>query len=81
MMPIVDGLEEEYRQRMAFLRLDADNDGRDAFVAFSLRGHPSYVIIDTEGSVLWKSVGKLPLSELEGTIQRAIGAFPTRPPS
>jgi hypothetical protein len=72
MKPIVNGLEEEYGARIAFLRLDADNDGRAAFAAFNLRGHPSYVIIDTTGSVLWKSVGEQLASELEDAIHRAL---------
>ncbi len=72
MKPIVNGLEDEYAKRIAFLQLDADNDGRDAFASFNLRGHPSYVIIDSFGGVLWKSVGEQPASELRGAIQRAL---------
>lgn len=72
MKPIVSGLEEEYEDRIVFLRLDADNEGRDAFAAFNLRGHPSYVIIDSMGGVLWKSVGEQPASGLEAAIRRAL---------
>lgn len=73
MKPIVDGLEEDYGDRMAFLRLDAQNEGRDAFTAYALRGHPSFVIIDTSGKVLWKSVGEQPRSRLEMGVRQALG--------
>ena len=72
MKPIVDGPEEGFGEHIAFLRLDANNDGRDAFVAFKLRGHLSYAIIDSTGDVLWKSVGEQPASGLEDAIQRAL---------
>ena len=72
MKPIVNGLEEEFGERVAFLRLDVNNDGRDAFSKFKLRGHPSYVIIDSMGDVLWKSVGEQPASGLEDEILRAL---------
>ncbi len=72
MKPIVDGLKEDYGDRMAFLRLDAENEGRDAFTAYALRGHPSFVIIDTEGKVLWKGVGEQPRNRLEKGVRQAL---------
>ena len=72
MKPIVNGLEEEFEERIAFSRLDANNDGRDAFAAFKLRGHASYVIIDSMGDVLWRSVGEQQASGLEDAIRRAL---------
>jgi hypothetical protein len=59
--------------RMAFLRLDAAHDGREAFIAYGLRGHPSFVIIDNVGDVLWKSVGDQSRSPLETAIRQALG--------
>ena len=73
MKPIVDGLELDYRDRVSFRRLDAANDGRAAFTAFGLRGHPAFVIIDTAGEVLWKSVGEQPGKRLEAGIRQALG--------
>jgi len=71
--PVVDGLQADYGDRVAFLRLDAANDGREAFTAYSLRGHPSFVIIDNVGEVRWKSVGDQSRSPLETAIRQALG--------
>jgi hypothetical protein len=72
MKPIVDGLQADYGDRVAFLQLDAQNEGREAFAAFKLRGHPSYVIIDVDGQVLWQNVGEQPGGRLEAAIQDAL---------
>ena len=73
MKPVVDGLEVDYGERVLFVQLDAENAGRDAFVAFGLRGHPSFVIIDTTGKVLWKSIGEQPRGQLEEAVRQAFG--------
>lgn len=69
----MDGLEAEYGDRVAFLRLDAAHEGRAAFLAYELRGHPSYVILDTQGRVLWSLVGRHPASRLAVAIEQALG--------
>ena len=59
MQPVVDGLEGEYYDQIDFQQLDANSqDGRAAFQAYGLRVHPSYVIIDPEGAVLWLGLGE-----------------------
>jgi hypothetical protein len=72
MQPIVDGLGAQYADRVAFVRLDAENDGRESFLAYNLRGHPSFVMIDTDGNILWQAVGEQPGSRLEGVIRQAL---------
>ncbi len=72
MKPIVDGLQTDYGARVAFLQLDAQNEGREAFTAFKLRGHPSYVVIDADGQVLWQEVGVQPTDRLEAAIKGAL---------
>ena len=72
MAPIVDGLEASYGERVAFLRLDAANQGREAFVAYGLRGHPSYVIIDSSGTVQWKGVGEQARERLDEEIRQVL---------
>jgi hypothetical protein len=73
MKPIVDGLELDYGDQVSFRWLDAESEGRAAFTAFGLRGHPAFVIIDTAGEVLWKSVGEQPGSRLEAGIRQVLG--------
>ena len=59
MLPVVDGLEVDYNDQVEFQRLDANSQfGRIAFQAYGLRGHPSFVIINPEGRVLWLGLGE-----------------------
>lgn len=46
MTPIVNGLENEFADRIFFLRLNAADsaDGESTFNRLSLPGHPSFVI-------------------------------------
>jgi predicted DsbA family dithiol-disulfide isomerase len=61
MQPVVDGLVDEYNDHFEFRRLDANSqDGKEAFQAYGLRVHPSFVIIDPEGNQLWLSLGEQP---------------------
>lgn len=73
MKPIVDRLEKEFKEQVAFLRLDAEHEGKAAFDSFGLRGHPSFVIIDTVGETLWQAVGEQPQDRLETAIGQALG--------
>ena len=59
MQPIVDGLETEYLESVEFERINAStNEGLKIFDAYGLFGHPSYLILDETGEVLWQSVGE-----------------------
>lgn len=69
MQPIVDGLETKYGETVEFKRINAStSEGLEIFTAYSLFGHPSYLILDESGQVLWQSVGEQP----EGTIESAL---------
>ena len=75
MQPVVDGLEDEYNDQIEFQRLDANSqDGRGAFQAYGLRGHPSYVVIDPEGAVLWLSLGEQSGASMSAEIE-ALDSF------
>lgn len=52
MMPIVDGLEEEYAGRVAVTRLNA-NEGTNGQLQRELgvQGHPSFVVLDGSNAV------------------------------
>ena len=61
MAPIVDGLETDYGNRVAFQRLNADeDDGRAAAQTYRVRGHPAIVVINAQGGVVWSRVGVQP---------------------
>lgn len=72
MRPIVDGLEAEYGARMTFRRLNAAQEGQDLFQQYNLRGHPSYVILDDQGTIVWRLVGQVPRETLEQAIRQSL---------
>lgn len=65
MMPIVDGLEERYQDQMAFIRLNAADDGKETFRYYGLPGHPSYLLLNPSGDVLWSGFGSQSFAVLE----------------
>ncbi len=59
MAPVVNGLEEVYSSEIEFRRIDANStEGRPAFQYFGLQGHPSYVLLNPKGEVLWQGLGE-----------------------
>lgn len=71
MQPIVNGLERTYEDRVAFERRNAAEPAHQASLrAYGLRGHPSYVIVDAEGQVLWSTSGPLPAAALQQKIEQ-----------
>jgi len=70
MQPIVDGLESEYIELVEFERINAStNEGLALFDAYGLFGHPSYLILDETGEILWQSVGEQTGEFIEYTIK------------
>ena len=73
MAPIVDGLEAEYGNRVAFLRLNADeDDGRAAAQTYRVRGHPAIVVINAHGDVVWSRLGVQPRDVVAGALESAL---------
>jgi len=73
MQPIVDGLETEYHKSVEFIQINAStNEGLNIFNAYSLFGHPSYLILDDTGKVLWQSVGEQPVDIIESALNAAL---------
>ena len=73
MEPVVNGLEERYRDRIEFRALDADSvEGEKAFRAYALPGHPGYVLLNPAGEVLWRGFGEVSRESLEAQLEAAI---------
>ena len=73
MQPIVDGLENKYQEPVEFVRINAStSEGLEIFNAYSLFGHPSYMILDDTGKILWQSVGELPAENIESALKAAL---------
>ena len=59
MESVVNGLEEVYSSEIEFRRIDANStEGRPVFQYYNLQGHPSFVLLNPEGDVLWQGLGE-----------------------
>ena len=72
MEPVVNGLKEDYVDQVDFRRLDAKGQGKSAFESYRLLGHPSYVILNPSGDVMWTSIGEKTREDLENQILSAL---------
>lgn len=60
MQPIVNGLQREFSEHIAFEQRDANTEaGQASLRAYGLRAHPSYVIVAPDGQVLWQFTGPM----------------------
>ncbi len=77
MVPVVNGLEEKYQDKVEFRRIDANSPtGKSAYQAYSLRGHPGFVMLSPDGTILWTSIGEQPAEILEQQIRLALNEQP-----
>jgi hypothetical protein len=77
MVPVVNGLEEKYQDKVEFRRIDANSPtGKSAYQAYSLRGHPGFVILSTDGTILWTGIGEQPAEILDEQIRLALNEQP-----
>ena len=73
MVPVVDGLEEKYQDRVEFRRIDANSPtGKAAYQAYALRGHPGFVLLSPNETTLWTGIGEQPPEILEKPILMAL---------
>jgi len=73
MQPIVDGLENQYQKSVEFARINASTpEGLEIFNSYGLFGHPSYLILDDVGIVLWQSVGEQPAEDIQSALEAAL---------
>jgi thioredoxin-related protein len=72
MSPVVDGLAQDYGDRVAFQRLNAQQEGEKLFRQYGLRGHPAYVILDGKGQAVWQKIGEVSRQELEDAFRRVL---------
>ena len=73
MVPVVNGLEDKYRDKVEFRLIDANSPtGKAAFQAYSLRGHPGFILLSPDGTTLWTGVGEQPAEILEEQIRLSL---------
>lgn len=74
MRPIVDGLQAEFAEHVAFQYLNAGDgaNGQQAFSQLNLPGHPAFVILQPDGTTLYRAFGIVQESDLRAAIQAAL---------
>lgn len=71
MMPIVNGLEAEYKEDVDFKSLNAgQGDGKMYFEFYGLQGHPSYILLSADGNVQWRGFGPVSAESLGSEIEK-----------
>lgn len=74
MRPVVNRLEDEFKDRVVFRVMNAldGGDGEAAFKQLGLRGHPGYVILAPGGTEVYRNLGVVEESALREVIQAAL---------
>jgi hypothetical protein len=72
MQPVVNRLEEDYGDQVKFVYLDAEHEGKEAFRASRLPGHPSFLLVRPDGQEVWRSFGIVSYEDIEAAILDAL---------
>lgn len=73
MHPVVSGLDEKYRERVAVAGIDYYADENAAIVReHRVVGHPTFVVLAPDGEVTGQFVGGTPAEALEAAIVKAL---------
>jgi len=73
MIPIVDGVEEQYGNQIAFKRINADvDDGPTIVQAYRIPGHPTTMFFDEEGNEVQRLLGPQPTEVVEQAVQKIL---------
>jgi thioredoxin-related protein len=60
MKPIVDGIENQYKDRLVVIRLDIQSEaGRSLAPLYGFQYTPTFILFDARGKELWRSIGEL----------------------
>lgn len=73
MTPIVDGLEQQYRDTVAFKRINAiEGNGPAIMQAYRLPGHPVTLIFNTDGREVQRFVGPQPIEVVAAELNKLL---------
>lgn len=73
MRPIVDGLEQDYDDRIDFRRYNIDSEEGEAWAGqYSLRGHPAFLLLDSQGQESWRYLGVIPRETIETELKAVL---------
>lgn len=74
MLPIVNGLQEQYGKQIAFVLLNAQDqgEGEAAFKALQINGHPASLIFESGGKEVFRKLGSMPETDLVEAINAVL---------
>lgn len=69
--PIVDGLEAEWGERVRVVRLNAmERENLAILSRWGVRFMPTYVLLDSDGRELWRSIGGINVREARAIVEQ-----------
>lgn len=75
MRPVVNGLERQYGERVAFAGVDFYNGAnKDLVQQHRVLGHPTFIVLDRDGKVVKRFVGFTEEAELRAALEQVAGA-------
>ncbi len=73
MEPIVDGLEQQYGERVKFVRLEFDDSVQGPQARkLGVFAHPAFVLIKANGEIAMRFTGEVARAKLEAAIQELL---------
>ena len=72
MNPIVDGVSQDYKDKLDVRKLDANGEGKAAFDYYRMTGHPSYILFRKDGAKAWQDIGLKTRAELAKQIEAVL---------
>ncbi len=73
MKPVVDGLQQEYKGKVDFIRINTDKaSAKEQQLAdgFGVTVIPTFVFVNTDGSIATKVVGELKANAMRAQLDR-----------
>ena len=74
MQPIVNGIQSEFDDQIDVVYLNAadEAEGQAAFEFYGLRGHPTLMLIEADGTTAWTRLGIVTQEELEQALHEVL---------
>lgn len=67
--PIVDGIENEFQDRLKVIRLNVQNPESQPFMSqYNFQYTPTFILLDQMGREHWRSVGSISVEDLRRTL-------------
>jgi len=66
----VDGIEQEYRDRLLVIRLNVQETvGRELAPVYGFEYTPTFIFFDAQGSEIWREVGTLDAQRVQESLE------------